>query len=125
MSSEEWKKYIKNEKERYRNIGYAECPAFNNERVYFNNYGFDHIVYKGKGGRSKEEITKRLSLIVVARIILEESKSIFRERVSIRNTSKAFFYELRGCSKDGKVKICIVVRRLNDSKLHFFSIFPL
>ena len=51
MPQENWKEYIKEAKEEYKNIGYVECPAFGGESVYFNNYGFKHLVYKGKNPR--------------------------------------------------------------------------
>jgi hypothetical protein len=74
MLNENHKLFIQNQKVEYRKLGFAECPAFNNEKIYFNNYGFQHIIRKGKKLREISEQIKRFNILKYAPIIIKNSK---------------------------------------------------
>jgi hypothetical protein len=121
MEKEIWKEYLKNEKERYKNLRYIECPAFNNERIYFNNYGFDHIIYKGKNQRPIKEVIERFKLLLYVPNILRKIKNVDREDKSIKDKSCAYFWTI-SYTLSSSLTIKIIIRRLNNSPLHFFSV---
>ncbi len=121
MHVESWKLYIENEKEKYKKMGYAECPAFLNERVYFNNYGFHHILFKNGIPRPQDEIVKRFYLLKYVPNLLKVTKYIDKEEKRIKNKSVAYFWTIK--NKLGPIRIRIILRRLGvEGKLHFFSV---
>ncbi len=117
MSPEDWKKYIKNEKEKYKKLICVKCPAFGNEEVYFNNYGFDHIISKGRIPRPKEEVMDRFKLLPYAPNIIKNTKSVDNEERRTRGKSVAYFWTIKSDSN-----IRIILRRLNNGTIHFYSI---
>ena len=120
MRSEGWKEYVKSEKEKYKKIGYVECQAFGNERVYFNNYGFDHLVYKGRIPRPNSEVIKRFHLLSDVYSVLKKLKSVDQEEKRIKGESCAYFWTVRGSVNNRKIRI--ILRRLGNSTIHFFSV---
>ena len=117
-----WKNFIKENRKKYMDIKHIICPAFDNEEIYFNNYGFDHLIYKGKRRRPKKDAENRLSLVSKTSEILKNAKSIYKQKRSIKGQSVAHFWEVRNMDKSGKV-ICIIIRKLNNGTKHFFSVF--
>ncbi len=118
---ENWKNYLKFEKEKYNKIGYVKCPAFDNEKVYFNHYGIDHLIYKNGVPRSQNTVEGRFHLLKFVPKIIEGVKSIDKEEKRIRNKSYAYFWTIK--QKIYGENIRIILRRLgNEGKLHFFSV---
>jgi hypothetical protein len=102
-------------KERYYSLGEIFCVSLK-EKVYFNNYGFNHLIRRRGLKRPYYESVKRLNLLVyVRRVITSESV-----KVNYRK-SKYKFWSLSK-SIDGK-SIKIVLRKKQNGKLHFYSIF--
>ena len=56
------RRVIKSYKKRYYSIGFIICPALKNEKVYFNNHGFNHLIRKRGVRRSCKDIKSRLGL---------------------------------------------------------------
>ena len=119
------KDYIKKAKKEYFLIGSVNCPAFCNELVYFNKYGFNHLIWKGKKMRTPNEQVRRIKLIpkVVDLIKISNHFSNYRkmERVSLnQNTSIAYFWSFKH-RLDNKI-ITIIIRQTNNGLKHFFSV---
>jgi hypothetical protein len=121
MISENWDEYLKNEEINYKKLGYVECPIFSHERVYFNDYGLNHLMYKDRIPRTKEEVRKRFGLLPYVSNILKNIKSVDSEEKSIRNQSIAYFWTIKHKVHDN-LRVRIILRRLNNGTLHFFSI---
>lgn len=120
MVDKNWWKYIKEQKERYKKLGQVECPAFSSEEIYFNYYGLNHLMYKDGVLRSRNEIIERFKYLIYVPKILKETKNVFNEEKRIKDTSIAYFWTIK--SNISNTGIRIIIRRLNNGTLHFFSI---
>ncbi len=109
------------ERIKYRNIGPIKCPAFNNEEIYFNRYGFDHIVYKAGIPRPIDEVANRFSLLTYVPNILKNLGSVDSEEKRIKSRSIGYFWTIKYSLHSG-LRVRIIIRRLNDGQLHFYSI---
>ena len=107
-------------------IGSVTCPAFNYERVYFNKYGFDHLIWKGKKMRSMDQQRKRICLSKKAPDILRKSEKYETYRILERaSNSKAMISMAHFWSfiqKDNAVTVIVIVRQTNNGSKHFFSV---
>ena len=117
----DWKEYLKKEKEKYKKLGNVKCSAFNDEEVYFNHYGFDHIVYKNGFPRPEDEVVARFGLLVHVINILKNLKSVDGEEKRINSKSSAYFWTIKYRVNDS-LRIRIILRRIGEGRLHFFSI---
>lgn len=120
-----WKEFSRNKKEEYRKIGHIECPAFCDEKIYFNNYGFVHLMFKGRKLRTESDINRRWMLMRHVPRILQITDTIHHFETRSRDKSIADFWEIRKeiVLHNRKRVIRIVIRRLNNGVLHFFSIY--
>src|SRR5690349_1756111 len=125
MSQRNWKEFIKNTKSKYRKIGQIQSPAFFNEKVSFNHYGFKHLFYKDRKFRIKPDVKRRLFLLPHAIRILKYKKEIYHQEESVKEKSIAHFWEIREEKYIGSKKkiIRIVLRKLNNGTLHFLSVY--
>ncbi len=121
MSQENHKLFIQKVKEEYKKMGFVECPAFDNEKVYFNRHGLKHLIYKGRIPRSLEEVTKRFNLLHYATSIIKKTNKIDNEEKRTMIDSTAYFWTIRN-TINNHLTIRIILRRLNNGVLHFFSI---
>jgi hypothetical protein len=118
---EDWKKYLHDEEEKYKRMGSIKCPAFNNEEIYFNDYGLNHLMYKGRFPRSREEVMKRFHVLSYLPNILRKIKSVDYEEKREKERSTAYFWTIK-YKLHNDLKLRIIIRRLNNGTLHFFSI---
>lgn len=107
-------------KEYYRSIGRIYCPYFK-DYVYFDSKGFKHILYKGYGGgnkRQKSQIVLRLKMLPYAPRLIAIATFVqeFQKDNSINYWGFIAIFE-------GE-KFKVVVRRVGNGKLHFWTIFP-
>ena len=114
------KDFIKLAKEEYKKIGYVECPAFSGEKVYFNHYGLDHLIFKGRIPRPKDQVIERFNLLNYAKNIIKNTKTVYDEERRTKGQSHAYFWTIKHSLRT--INIRIILRRLNDGTLHFFSI---
>ena len=121
MFQEDHKLFIKKAKEEYKKIGYIECPAFGGEKVYFNRYGLRHLFYKDRVSRPIEEVIKRINLLQYASNILKHIKNVDNEERRTKNKTYAYFWTIK-YSINSDLRIRIILRRLDNGNLHFFSI---
>lgn len=125
MKFNEHKEFIRESYSKYREIGYIQCPAFDNEKIYFNKIGFNHLLWKGKKMRDPEEQKYRINLINQAIEIIEKCKvwTEYQEDLKILSNSgvsNAKFWSLSGKIKDVKAKV--IIRQTNDSRKYFLSV---
>lgn len=120
MNNEKWSEYIKKAKEDYKKIGYVECPALDNAPVYFNKYGWNHLMRKGKNMRDPSDQMNRIKIIPYAVIIIRNIRKLSEYRNNISFDSFAHFWSLR--MKVNKSWLRVVIRQMNNGNKHFFSI---
>ena len=119
------KEFIKKSYEEYKKIGYIECLAFANEKVYFNKDGFRHLIRKGKDLREIKDQVERLDLLKYAPIILSESKTFDEYNKnkplhSIGKTNNVNFWSFIRIFNG--IKVTLIVRQIKNNNKHFFSI---
>lgn len=125
MESHNHKAFIKKAYGLYRDIGNVACPAFDNEKIYFNKIGFNHLIWKGKKMRPPYEQRERINLITHAIEIIKISRewSEYREDVKILDNGKisnAKFWSLT--SEINQIKIKVIIRQSNNGKKYFLSV---
>lgn len=118
--------FIEKAKKEYRKIGSISCAAFGGEHVYFNKYGFDHLIWKGKKMRSPYEQIKRISLVPKAIETIRTSRNFISHRKMERTShttkviSTAHFWSLKHV---GDVETAtVIIRQTNNGHKHFFSV---
>jgi hypothetical protein len=121
MEEKNWREYLKNEEIKYNRLGRIKCSAFGGEEIYFNHYGLHHLIYKGDKVRTKDEIIKRFSLILFAPNIIKKIKSVDKEEKRTKGKTHAYFWTIKH-KVHHNLWIRIIIRRLNNGTLHFFSI---
>jgi hypothetical protein len=121
MLIQDWKKYLRNEEEKYKKLGCVKCPAFNGEPIYFNHYGLHHLIYKGNKVRTKNEITKRFILLPYIPNVLKKVTSTDNEEKRVDKNSMAYFWTIKH-QIHHELRVRIIIRRVNDGTLHFFSV---
>ena len=120
MEDEYYKEFIRKSKDYYKNIGYIECPAFNNERIYLTNRGFNHLIKKDRKYRSKVEQIRRLVLIPYIVDILKNNSNYNTYRITNRENSIASFWSFKK-KIDNRI-IIVVVCQINKEPKIFISV---
>ena len=125
MNSDYWKKFVEKSKKEYYKIGSISCPAFGSEKVSFNKYGWNHLIRKGRKFRDNMEQKERLELLPYVKNIISNTTSIYRDRITRSDYSCCYFWEIRRkvIHRSKHVTIHVIIRKKNDGRLHFFSIF--
>ncbi len=121
MEDDNWWKYIKEEKNKYKKIGYIKCPAFSYEEIFFNYYGLNHLMYKNGILRSRNEIKERFGILPHALNILKRVRGVENEEKRVKDKSIAYFWTIKDTTNN-QLRLRIIIRRLNNGTLHFFSI---
>jgi hypothetical protein len=96
------------------------CSALDEELVYFNRHGWNHLFRKGRKPRDIEEQHKRIKLLNYVEYILRRSKEVFEYRENMIDGYPAYFWSIRRYV-DGMC-IRVVIRKLHNGTRHFFSI---
>ena len=116
-----WKEKIK---AIYYRLGNILCPAMNNERIYFNKYGLNHIFRKGRIPRSTREQIRRVGLLLYVEDVIRCAKIITEYREGnnqpLQRLSTARFWSLEKIIDNRK--IIVVIRQINLGNKHFFSV---
>lgn len=116
-------KFIHTRYEEYKKIGCVECPAFNNEKIYFLKRGFRHLIWKGVKLRTVDEQIERINLLKYVPFILKTSK-FFKDfnKNNIENNKgiKIDFWSFSQIHNG--IEIIVLVRQINNKTKHFFSV---
>lgn len=124
MFSPDQKQIISKYKTFYKSIVRIKCPYFNNEYVFFNMKGFDHLLRKGGKTRPFYDQLKRLTLLVYCKQILAGEYTYVKFRFVTKEGGFACFWAFSNTSVNG-LKMRLIVRQINNRQKHFFSIFPI
>lgn len=118
----------------YTETIYVNCPALNNEPVYFSRDGFSHLIFKGRHKRSPQEIKMRLDILSLARKVI--SKTTFyqeydqveqlvsqreqKQRVHVKKI--VTYWGLIAVIGDYKIKV--IIKQIGDGNKRFWSVIP-
>ncbi len=124
---------IKNRRQLYNATKNIYC-RFLKEVVYFNNQGFFHLTHDGRDKlRSKADTKMRLNLLPHVYTVIKNATRFNRQPMLVPKNSDenktgkeiAFYelYHLMGRNKNKrKVGIIVVLRKIGNGRLHFYSI---
>lgn len=112
--------FIQSYKKLYRTFTSVECRALQNEKVYFNSHGFNHLIRKGSKFRPHTQIRDRFSLLMYCPEILKSTCDVHEYRIVHQKDSVAHFWTIK--KRLNSLDIKVVVRRINNGRLHFFSV---
>jgi len=104
----------------YKSIGFLICPAIRDEKVYFQNAGFKHLIYKEKRFRPIADQMRRFKALYYVKEILLGAGVPSEYREEKGNSSTARFWAF-GKIINGRY-IHIILRKINNGPLHFFSV---
>jgi hypothetical protein len=103
-------------KQYYFAIGGVQCPAFNNDLVFFNRKGWNHILRKQGKLRNQKDQLRRLRLISIAKRIIQTSNTWQEYRKSSSNN------EFWSFTLDLSNTIITVIVRRDYNQKYFFSV---
>lgn len=119
----------------YKKIGRIKCPAFDNEPVYFNAIGFNHLIYKSENcQRSRHDQITKFKLLAKAKTIVEISTTfqeydeslteIVRKKYKnkIKETCSVSYWGLVAIINGYRTKV--IIRQIAKGNKHFFSVIP-
>ncbi len=115
--------FVQQQKKFYKEIRCVVCPALGNEKVYFNNKGFNHLLRKTGLPRPIPEQIARLRLLIFCKTILKDPTLIATHRVIKSNKGNVEFWGIE--KKVHNLTIRIVICKINKGMTHFFSIYSL
>jgi len=110
------------------------CPYFQ-EKVVLNSDGFHHLRYSSRSERSKQEQILKFSLFPLAIPVIRQSGTVQEYRkgfIQIRKSGKdrlsllkqAEYWAFIAIVGDPQIKIRVILRRVGDGKIIFWSIMP-
>lgn len=117
------KEFVAKYRSSYRRIKPIRSPAIK-ETVYFNMYGFKHLIFKGKHRRESKALFNRLVLIpLIAPVIhnCDEAQEI-RIRKEIINGKKVrvTYHALDAHVGRDSVRVRVITRKVGKKGKHYF-----
>lgn len=111
----------------YKHLGSIRSKAIK-DKVIFNRYGWIHLSFTSSGHkRSSKDRKLRFHLfpsvkevIKKATIIVKESEGFIISKRGIKRNVK--YYEIASKCDDDKKHVTVILRKIEDGKLHFYSL---
>ncbi len=114
----------------YNSFGSVYCPVLK-ANVVFNNHGWTHLSFDGKGHRRfPADIILRHRLVIfapdvikLAKVLIEPLNPDNKKIVKIKNIERKIeFFEIAH-EVDGKKRhVTVILRKIEQGKLHFYSV---
>jgi hypothetical protein len=99
------------------------CPAFKDEKIYFNAKGINHLIYKGSRSRRDEDrITTNIRLLPRAIKLLSLATFWQEENQFTKDKIIFIFWAFEAVIDDRRIKV--IVRQLGKGRKHFWSVIP-
>jgi len=111
---------------KYRSFGSVKCAAIN-EQVLFNRYGWVHLSFDGKGHkRNTDNIIMRLHLVLYAPEVIQNAPIVIKDelvKLYINGVERQIrFIELACSIISTKKYVTVILRKIADGNLHFYSV---
>ena len=102
--------------------------------LFYNSEGFNHLIYKKKSERSKNDQITKFKLLPIAKEIVSISTTfqeydeglieIIRKRFKkrVKETALVKYWGLVAIIRNKKVKV--IIRQISNGQKHFFSVIP-
>ena len=118
MSQEEYKNLLEQTKKWYKTLKKCFCGALKKD-IVFNSKGFYHLLYDGKGhGRTNKERIERLKVLVYVPEVLKECLHI-----SVKKYGDIYYWKLQGVVGIEKIPITIILRKIGNGQIMFYSVW--
>ena len=115
-----YKKIEKETREFYASIDRIWCSRLS-AFIIFNRAGFQHLVRRGRVQRPKSEQKRRFVLLLyVGEIISDSEANISYKRKTLECSGAEFWIFKKNINE---ILITVVLRRIGDGNIHFFSIY--
>ncbi len=108
---------IRKYKKIYNDIKVVESSIFNNEKVYFNQKGFRHLIMKEGKYRTHSEQIRRVILVPYIKDVISTSEFIDSNRLTL----DIEFWSMSKNINGQKITV-IIKQRIGDGKKYFVSI---
>ena len=119
-------KLLTEEKRRwYKTLESIYCPILD-EDVVFNSKGFYHLRYDSRGKQRKiKEQASRLALLQFVVQVIKQANHIhdYKDFESIHSGKRQEIWELRDFVDNGQKLISVILRRIGDGNISFFSVY--
>ncbi len=117
--------FVEENRKWYKTVGEVFCPIID-ESVVFNSKGFYHLKYKSNGTKrpSKEQKYKIGLLPLVIPVIKSATEIYEYKKIELESSDKIIeIWELRAVVGKQNTQVSVVLRRIGDGKIHFFSVW--
>ena len=95
------------------------------EKIYFNMFGFKHLIFKGKRRRENEAIYNRLVLIPLIVPVIKNCKEEVEIRIRRENIDgkqvRVTYYALESRVDNSDARVRVVTRKVGDKGKHYFQ----
>lgn len=111
----------------YKDTGNVKSKLLK-EDILFNRYGWIHLSFTSGGHRrSTKDRNLRLHLFKFAKSVIKKSKVVIKETEGVVLSKrgikrKAKYYEIASGCNDGKLHVTVILRKIENGNLHFYSI---
>lgn len=116
--------YIKNYQRIYKQFQPVFSPAIG-EPVYFNQYGFKHLIFKGRHRRSNKIIYERLRLVPLITLVIQQCDEEIELRIRREYINgkpiKVTYYALESKLGVGGARVRVVTRKVGKNGKHYFQ----
>lgn len=130
--------YFNNRKEKARVVYNAQKSFYNpylKSQVIFNSDGFHHLQFSARHERNKKEQLLKFSLLPLALVIIKNSGTLQEYRKGLTSVGKKSkdglapmketeYWGFVAIVGENKIKIRVVVRRVGDGNIIFWSVMP-
>jgi len=115
--------FVEKYRDSYKRIVPVESPAIKN-KIYFNMYGFKHLVFKGKHRRESKAILNRLVLVpLIVPVIRNCDEALeIRIRKEIIDGKKVTvtYHALESHVGKDSVRVRVITRKVGKKGRHYF-----
>lgn len=110
----------------YKSIGHIYCTVLS-EYVVFNNHGWKHITFEGKGHRrSTKNILMRLDLVLYAPQVIQHASLIIKDDIRKQDINGTIlnirFIELANHVSIINRNITVIIRKIENGSFHYYSV---
>lgn len=108
----------------YKKISPVKSEAIG-DKVYFNMYGFKHLIFKNKRRRDNETIYSRLVLIPLIVPVIKNCKEEIEIRIKRETIEgkqiKVTYYALESRVGNSDARVRVVTRKVGENGKHYFQ----
>lgn len=130
-----YKKRLDNARKIYSENNIIRCPYFN-KNITINSEGFHHLCFSNQRERKREEQLLKFSLLSLAFDVIKNSGTLQEYRKTMLVISNRYskdkskemkeveYWGLVAIISDPAIKIKVILRKVGNGNIHFWSVMP-